>query len=264
MRSKPLLKEIPIDLLIRGRYQPRRQFDLQALEELAQSMRASGLLQPLVVRPLNDSRYEIIAGERRWRAAQIAELETVICMVGDYSDEQAAEASAVENLVRVDLNPIEEAQAYKRMIDEFGYLHEEVAAAVSKSRSKVTNTLRLLKLPKKIQDYLIMGSLHEGHGKILAGLPEHLQNRLADKGVSGEWSVRQIEREAKKAQAFSTQKGKIIKADPNLQALKSDLSEYFGCRVEIDFNDGKGQLRIDFHDLEILEGLLEKMQFKQS
>src|SRR4029079_3847018 len=174
LKRKPTLQQITIDRLSRGKYQPRQHFDPEKLQELADSIKSTDwLLQPIVVRPLSDGNYEIVAGERRWRAAQLAGLGEVSCLVFNYSDEQALQASIVENISRADLNPIEEAQAYQRLIDEFHYLHEEVAASVGKSRTAITNSLRLLKLDPRVQKFLIEGKLSEGHGKILASLEPH-------------------------------------------------------------------------------------------
>src|SRR5215208_3302358 len=200
-KRKPILKYLDIDMLTRGRYQPRQEFDPEKLQELADSIKSTdGLLQPIVVRPIANNRYEIVAGERRWRAAQLAKLTEVSCLVFEYSDEQALQAAIVENISRTDLNPIEEARAYQRLIDEFHYLHEEVAASVGKSRVAITNSLRLLKLDPLIQNYLIKGQLTEGHGKILASLSLLHQISLANLCVEKVWNVRKLELEAKKLQ----------------------------------------------------------------
>ena len=198
-KRRPSLQQIGIDLLVRGKYQPRQHFDPIKLQELADSIKSTGgLLQPIVVRPIGANKYEIVAGERRWRAAQLAGLTDISCLVYPYSDEQTLQASIIENISRADLNPIEEAQAYQRLIDEFLYLHEEVAASVGKSRTAITNSLRLLKLDARVQKLLIMGDLSEGHGKILAGLPPHQQYELAERCVQKGWNVRKIEAEVKK------------------------------------------------------------------
>jgi len=179
-KRRATLQQVAIDLLVRGRYQPRQHFDPEKLQELADSIKSTGgLLQPIVARPLPNGQYEIVAGERRWRAAQLAGLLDVSCLVCPYTDEQALQAAIVENISRADLNPIEEAKAYQRLIDEFQYLHEEVAASIGKSRTVITNSLRLLKLDPRVQTLLIEEKLSEGHGKILAGLDSHLQYELA-------------------------------------------------------------------------------------
>lgn len=260
MSTKPELRQLPIDILTRGQFQPRRQFDQNSLSELAQSIKVSGIIQPIIVRPLAKDNYEIVAGERRWRAAQLAGLDTVPCLINHYTDEQTLAVTTVENINRVDLNPIEEAEAYQRLIDEFNYLHEEVAAIVGKSRVKITNSLRLLKLERAVKQLLIEGQLTEGHGKVLVGLPIKLQLELAKKCIAYAWSVRKTEQEVKKAQL---QGDKISdEKSPDIERLEMALSDHVGCKVSIDFADKKGQLKIDFHNLEILDGLFQKMGFQ--
>lgn len=259
MATKPELKLLPIDRLSRGHYQPRREFDESALKELSESILSAGLIQPVVVRPVKDD-YEIVAGERRWRAAQMAGLSEIPCLVKHYTDEQTAAVTTIENVNRVDLNPIEEAKAYQRLSDDFGYLHEEIAAVVGKSRAKITNTLRLLKLDERVKEFLIEGKLSEGHGKILVSLPNNLQYELSKKAISRGWNVRKTEKEAKLAQAQSPTAQD--KKDINVRALESALTQYVGCKVTIESLEEKGQLKIDFHNLDILEGIFEKMGFK--
>ena len=178
----------------RGRYQPRVQFEPVKLQELADSIKNAGLLQPIVVRPVSDHQYEIIAGERRWRATQLAGLDEINCLVREFNDEQAAEAATIENIARVDLNPIEEAKAYQRLIDEFRYVHEEIAATVGKSRTAITNSLRLLKLDSRVQKLIIQGDLSEGHAKILVTLDPIDQFAIAKKAIQYRWSARKIVR----------------------------------------------------------------------
>lgn len=262
-KRRPTLQQIAIDLLVRGKYQPRQHFDLEKLQELADSIKSTGgLLQPIVVRPLNDGKYEIVAGERRWRAAQLAMLGDVSCLVFHYTDEQALQASIVENISRADLNPIEEAQAYQRLIDEFHYLHEEVAASVGKSRTAITNSLRLLKLETRIQKMLVLGQLSEGHGKILAGLEHHQQIELAERAVQKGWNVRKLEAEAKKLQEVGNNENGAF-SDANLVRLESALSEHLGNRVQIEYeNRGGGYVRVRFNNVDELEGHFEKIGFK--
>ena len=260
--KKPELKIISIDQIERGRYQPRREFDQEALQELANSIQSSGLLQPIVVRPLsgsttNNNNYEIIAGERRWRACQLIHEESISCLVKHFSDEQAAEAAAIENIIRVDLNPIEVAKAYQRLIDEFAYLHEEVAAAVGKSRVKITNALRLLKLDNSVQELIISGRLSEGHGKVLAALPHNIQRELVARCLARNWSVRKIEQEVKKLNEESNSTSK--RKDVNLKYLEKTVSDKIGCRTVINFDENRGQMNIQFSNLDILEGILNKL-----
>ncbi len=262
-KPKPTLLTISIEQLVRGKYQPRHHFDTVQLEELAESIKSTGgILQPIVVRPLKDGRYEIVAGERRWRASQMAGMTEINCLVSYYTDEQALQASIIENINRTALNPIEEAQAYQRLIDEFNYLHEEVAAAVGKSRTTITNALRLLKLDPRVRELLVSGQLSEGHGKILAGIPTQHQFPLADKSIQKGWSVRKIELEAKKLlQPSAMNEGKY--SDTNLKHLETELSNYVGNQVNIDYEDrGGGFVKIRFNNVDELEGHFDRLGFK--
>lgn len=260
LKRKPVLQQISIDLLTRGKYQPRQHFDQEKLQELAASILSTGgLLQPIVVRPIKD-KYEIVAGERRWRAAQIAGLADVACLVFPYSDEQTLQASIIENINRSDLNPIEEAQAFQRLIDEFDYLHEEVAASIGKSRTAITNSLRLLKLVPAVQQYLISGELSEGHGKILASLTPEQQIELADKCVKRGWNVRRVEIEAKKFQ-LTPKEGKF--SDANNKRLEQALSDHLGNRVQVSYEErGGGYLQIRFNNIDELEGHFDRIGFE--
>lgn len=261
-KRRPTLQHIGIDQLARGKYQPRQHFDPEKLQELADSITSTGgLLQPIVVRPLGGEKYEIVAGERRWRAAQLAGLPDVSCLVYPYSDEQTLQASIIENISRADLNPIEEAQAYQRMIDEFSYLHDEVAASVGRSRAAITNSLRLLKLHPRVQQLLITTQLSEGHGKILAGLTHNQQCELADRCAKNAWNVRKLEKEAKKLlQPFEAESPY---SDANLKKLESALSDHVGNRVQIDTESkGGGIVRIRFNNVDELEGHFERFGFK--
>lgn len=262
-KRRPTLQHISIELLERGKYQPRQQFDPEKLRELADSIVSTGgLLQPIVVRPLANHRYEIVAGERRWRAAQLANLTEVSCLVFNYTDEQTLQASIVENISRADLNPIEEAQAYQRLIDEFHYLHEEVAASVGKSRTAITNSLRLLKLDPRVQTLLIQGQLTEGHGKILASLQPNEQIELANRCVEKGWNVRKVEAEAKKLQKPDDGNTGPY-SDANMKNLEVALSEHVGNRVQIECEDkGGGYMRIRFNNVDELEGHFARIGFK--
>jgi len=218
-------------------------------------------LQPIVVRPLNNGKYEIIAGERRWRAAQLAQMYEVSCLVSSYSDEQALQAAIIENINRTDLNPIEEAHAYLRLIEEFHYLHEEVAAAVGKSRTSITNSLRLLKLDNRVQDLIISGKLSEGHGKILAGVASQYQYLLAEQAIHKNWSVRKMEIEAKKLLTPDLNKNPY--SDPNLKKLEVALSDHLGNAVRIEYEErGGGSVRVSFNNIDELEGYFQKLGFE--
>lgn len=262
MKSKPQLHLLALDQLVRGKYQPRRHFDATQLQELAESIKTTGgLLQPIIARPISNGKFEIIAGERRWRAAQLAGLSEISCLVSYYTDEQALQASIIENINRADLNPIEEAQAYQRLIEEFSYSHEEVAAAVGKSRTKITNALRLLKLDSRVQELLISGLLSEGHGKILAGVPAKFQFSLAESCIQKAWSVRKIEMEAKKLQDPPENSNPY--SDPNIKQLETALSNHLGNQVAIDCYDrGGGFVKIRFNNIDELEGHFDRLGFK--
>ena len=259
--TKPQLTDIPVELLQRGKYQPREHFAEAAITELADSIKINGLVQPIVVRPLANNRYEIVAGERRWRAAQLAGLETIACLVHYYSDEQAAEVTAVENINRVDLNPIEESQAYQRLIDNFSYTHDEIAAVIGKSRSHITNALRLLTLAPAAQVFLRGGQLSVGHGKVLAAYPEYLHKRLAETAVSKEWSVRKLAREAK---LLADGDAAGVADDPNLTSLNKALADHLSCPVNIRYSGRKGEVAIAFQNIDVLQGILDKMGFDYS
>ncbi|HLB42622.1 MAG TPA: ParB/RepB/Spo0J family partition protein [Gammaproteobacteria bacterium] len=262
-KRKSTLQQISVDLLVRGKHQPRKMFDPVKLQELADSIKSTdGLLQPIVVRPTSEGQYEIIAGERRWRAAQLAGLTEVSCLIYPYSDEQALQATIIENINRADLNPIEEAQAYQKLIDEFQYLHEEIAASVGKSRTAITNSLRLLKLDSRVQQMLMNSQLSEGHGKILAGLPVHQQFELAECSIQKDWNVRKMENEAKKMQQ-SEQIPHEPYSDANIKKLETALSEHLGNRVMIECKErGGGYLQIRFNNIDELEGHFERIGFK--
>lgn len=250
--------QIATELLIRGKYQPRRDFDAESLAELAESIKSSGLIQPIVVRKLNHDKYEIVAGERRWRAAQLAGLTNIPCIVNNYSDEETAAVTLIENMQRKDLNPIEEAQSLQRLIDEFGYVHEEVAAVVGKSRSKVTNCLRLLNLNDQVKRLLIDRRLSEAHGKILAGMPTKIQTEFAELCINKEWSVRKLEEEIKRWQTQSNQQSI---EDPNIVYLERIIAEQIGSPVKLE-SDGKqksGWLKIRYFDHDTLSGVLAKL-----
>ncbi|MDX1902496.1 MAG: ParB/RepB/Spo0J family partition protein [Gammaproteobacteria bacterium] len=262
-KKSPILQHISIEQLIRGQYQPRRHFDATQLQELADSIKATGgLLQPIIVRPMPSSdQYEIIAGERRWRAAQLAELSEVSCLVSEYTDEQALQAAIIENTSRTDLNPIEEAAAYQRLIDEFQYMHEEVAAAVGKSRVAITNALRLLRLDARVQAWLISNDLSEGHGKILAGLSERDQYHFAKEAVAKKWSVRRLESAIKKHLQGNQQQG--VYSDSNLKKLETALTDHLGNQVNIDYEDrGGGYVKIRFNNIDELEGHFGRFGFQ--
>ena len=258
---KPELKEIPVERLVKGKYQPRSEFNQESLAELAESINMNGLIQPIVVRKLNEDGYEIVAGERRWRAAQQAGLDTVPCLINTYSDEQAIAATTIENINRADLNPIEEAKAYQQFIDELDYLHEEIAAVVGKSRAHITNCLRLLRLDDRVQQLIIEEQLTNGHAKVIAGLVKSQQYEVAQKCAANTWSVRRLEQEAKRLQQHSAIQSGV---DPNIIALEQKISDQVNSEVKIDTDLSKksGWLKIKYYNPETLAGLLDKMGIK--
>lgn len=260
MRSE--LKNIPVEFLSRGRYQPRRVFNEAALQELADSIRSQGVIEPIIVREMEKNAYEIIAGERRWRASQIAGLREVPCIVRNYTDSQAAEVTLIENIQREELNPIEEAEALMLLIRDFHYTHDEVAKAVGHSRTKITNTLRLLQLDARVKQFLIDKKLSEGHGKMLAGLLPQLQWRLAQEAISEGWSVRQLEQKIQQARPASIDNsGK----DANVRRLETKISDHFGAEVVLENNPNQrsGWVKLKYHNYEVLQGLLHKMGIQE-
>ncbi len=261
------LQQIPIEFLQPGKYQPRKDMADQALEELAASIRVQGIIQPIVVRKLDDNHYEIIAGERRWRAAQIAKLDVVPCLVKAIPDEAAVAIALIENIQREDLNAMEEAQALDRLMVEFNLTHQQVAQAVGKSRTTVTNILRLNGLQSSVKTLLEHGDIDMGHARALLALDgieqEQLAHQVAEKGLT----VRETERLVKKAQespATSTVANTSKPIDPDVKRLETSLAEKLGASVKIDHNQkGKGKLVIAFEDLEQLEGILTHIQLDQ-
>lgn len=254
------LQYLAIEYLIPSKYQPRKNFNQEELQQLAVSIKTTGgLLQPLVVRKISTHTFEIIAGERRWRAMQIAGFTQVPCLVVNYSNEQAFQAAIIENVNRSNLNPLEEAQAYQRLIDEFEYSHEEIAATTGQSRVAVTNLLRLLKLDHRLHNYLINEQLSAGHGKILVGLDPEKQLYLAQACIAKQWSVRKLEQEVRQ---LTSPIQEYAVSDPNIKALEQALSEHMGNQVKIEYTEhGKGYLQIHFNNIEELEGHFARINF---
>lgn len=261
-QSKPELSYLPVEKLKRGQYQPRRDFEPESLAELAESIKSSGLIQPIVVRPLPNGLYEIVAGERRWRASQLAGLGTVPCLINAYNDAQTAAVAVIENLQRRDLNPIEEANSLLRLVEEFDYSHEELGSIIGKSRTKITNTLRLLRLDDRVQQLLIDKKLSEAHGKVLAGLPQHLQHEVAQQAVNKGWSVRRIEDEARRLNEHSSSAENS--SDANIMYLERKTSEHLGAQVKFDADDNNksGWMKIRYFDLETLGSVLDRLGVK--
>jgi ParB family chromosome partitioning protein len=253
------LRDIALDVIQRGRYQPRRDMDPAALQELADSIRQQGVMQPVVVRPLTAERFELIAGERRWRAAQMAGLEAIPAIIRDVSDEAAIAMALIENIQRENLNPIEEAFALQRLQDEFGLTQAQVAEAVGKSRTTITNLLRLIGLTEDVRLMLEHGDLEMGHGRAMLTLAPEQQMQVARQVVARSLSVRQTESLVRQLQQEKSDSGKVAKprVDPNIRALQDDLAERLGARVAINHGQrGQGKLVIEYSSLEELDGIL--------
>ncbi|HTN33621.1 MAG TPA: ParB/RepB/Spo0J family partition protein [Marinobacter sp.] len=257
------LCELPIDLIQRGRYQPRRDMDPGALQELADSIRQQGVMQPVVVRAIDEGRYELIAGERRWRATQIAGLDSIPAIIRNVADDAAIAMALIENIQREDLNPIEEAFALQRLQDEFELTQAQVAEAVGKSRSTITNLLRLISLTEDVRLMLEHGDLEMGHGRAMLTLPPEQQMQVARQVVAKSLSVRQTEALVRRIQQESTA-GKPARPgaiDPNIRALQDDLAERLGAKVSIAHGQrGKGKLVIEYSSLDELDGILDHIR----
>ena len=251
------LREIPVDLIQRGRFQPRRDMDPATLQELADSIRQQGVMQPVVVRPISEGRFELIAGERRWRATQLAELDRIPAIIRDVPDDAAIAMALIENIQRENLNPIEEAFALQRLQNEFGLTQNQVAEAVGKSRTTITNLLRLISLSEDVRVMLEHGDLEMGHGRAMLTLEPEQQMQVARQVVARSLSVRQTEalvRQVQEKKPDNKPKGQI---DPNIRALQDDLAERLGARVSIAHGQrGKGKLVIEYTSLDELDGIL--------
>lgn len=251
------LQTLPVDRIQRGQYQPRIHIRQENLEELAESIRSQGLVQPIVVRPLGDG-YELIAGERRWRASQMAGLHEIPAVVKPVPDQAAAAMALIENIQREDLNPLEESQALQRLIDEFELTHQQAAEAVGRSRTAVTNLLRLLDLEPDSKTLLDEGSLEMGHARALLALRGREQVTAARHIISKAFSVRETERYIKRLlEQPETSSAPSRKKSPDVQRLESDLSDRLGAPVLISYNmKGKGKLVVTYSNLDELDGIL--------
>jgi ParB family chromosome partitioning protein len=265
--AETALREVPVDLLRRGKYQPRVDMREETLAELAESIKAQGVVQPIVVRPLpnpagGETEYEIVAGERRWRAAQMAGLQTIPAVIRDIPDEAAVAVALIENIQRENLNPIEEARSLHRLIDEFGLTHADAADAVGRSRATVTNLLRLLELPRIVRESLELRELDMGHARALLGLAtQELQIELGERARKQGWSVRQTENAVRQLAGPSngnkkSKAGSSAAADPNVRRLEADLAETLGAAVSIEHGPKGGRVVIRYNGLDELEGIL--------
>jgi ParB family transcriptional regulator, chromosome partitioning protein len=256
--------DIPVEYLQRGKYQPRRDMQEEALQELAESIKTQGVMQPIVIRPIGDQRYEIIAGERRWRASQLAGLEKIPAIIRDVPDEAAIAMALIENIQREDLNVVEEAVALKRLQDEFNLTHQEVADAVGKSRTAVSNILRLLNLAKDVRTLLERGDLEMGHARCLLSLNEDQQRMLARQIVAKGLSVRQAEGLVRQT-LENQQKTANTTARPNTDIVKlqEGLAEQIGVPVTVQHSaKGAGKLIFKYNNLDELDGILHHLNYR--
>jgi ParB family chromosome partitioning protein len=265
--SRDELRHLPLDLIRPGRYQPRSVFDQEKLSELADSIRAQGVVQPIVVRPLggngDNEGFELIAGERRWRAAQIAGLERIPAVVRDVPDEVSVAMALIENIQREDLNPLEEATALRRLIDDFSMTHQEAADAVGRSRAAVSNLLRLLELMQEVKDMIDLRLIEMGHARALLSLDDDLQVQAAREVVRKRLSVRDTENLVRRLQLSRQQNGKQggqRRVDPDILRLQNRLGEALGARVRIQHQaSGKGKLVISYNNADEFQGILERL-----
>ena len=261
--NEGVLRDIALADLSPGKYQPRTHMDREALEGLAQSIQSRGIVQPILVRELDSGKFEIVAGERRWRAAQMAGLATVPALVRQIPDEHALGIGLIENIQREDLNAIEEALGIKRLIEEFNLTHENAAHAVGRSRASVTNLLRLLELAKPVQNMVMETKLDMGHARALLALSKSRQVELAHQIVAKSLSVRDTERMVKQELARPKVGKTLMTKDTDTRHLENELAEKLGTKVAMKADKlGRGTLTIHFHSLEQLDGILERSKLK--
>jgi len=258
------LASLPVELVRRGQYQPREDMRPEALEDLAASIRAQGVVQPIVVRPVTEGQYEIVAGERRWRAAQMAGLHEIPAVVRNVPDQAALAMALIENIQRENLNPMEESRALKRLLEEFELTHQEVAEAVGRSRAAVTNLLRLGELDEVVRDMLASGQIEMGHARAMLALPGERQVDLARRIVSRGLSVREVEQWVRREKRTGDKTGKASgnkpPLDPDILQLQDELAQRLGAGVRFQHKaSGKGSLVIEYNDLDQLEGILSRI-----
>lgn len=258
------LQKLPIEWLKPGKYQPRKDMSQDALEDLASSIRSQGVIQPIVVRQVGEQSYEIIAGERRWRASQLAQLDVIPCIIKDVPDEAAVAIALIENIQREDLNAMEEAVALQRLLSEFELTHQQVADAVGKSRATVTNLLRLNQLADEVKTLLEHGDIEMGHARAILALPAEQQPDTGRIIAAKQLTVREAESLIRRLLEPAPVKEIKVK-DPDVAALESKLSERFGAPVSISYNrKGKGELVINYSSLPELDGILHKLGLSES
>lgn len=254
------LAQLPVEFLSRGQYQPRREFDPETLEELAESIKKQGLMQPVVVRELGPERYEIIAGERRWRACQLAGLAEIPVVIKQVDDQTALALALIENIQREDLNAMEEGQALLRLQSEFELSQQQVADAVGKSRAAVANLMRLTKLAPEVQTMLSRGDIDMGHARALLALDLLAQVDTARRVVDASLNVRQTEKLVQSLQASPKKTRRAPQADPDIRRLEEDLSARLGAPVKVKHAGKGGKLVIHYTSVDVLEGILEKLR----
>jgi len=255
-----MLRTLKVEQLQPGKYQPRTHMDQESLNSLAESIRAQGIMQPILVRQVADDRFEIIAGERRWRASQLAGLKEVPVLVREIADEAALAMALIENIQRENLNPIEEANGIKRLIDEFQMTHEAAAQAVGRSRSAVTNLLRLQNLHSVVQEMLMVGKLDMGHARALLGLASAQQITAAEQIVQKSLSVREAEQLVKRLSEEAPKTVKSAEKDKDVLRLQEDLAEKIGADVQIDAaRNGAGTVKIRYASLDQLDGIIARL-----
>ena len=258
-RETSTLRHLPVDLLHSGVHQARKHFDDVALSELADSIRAEGVLQPILVRAEPGGRYEILAGERRWRAAQRAGLREIPALIREASEQQALVIGVIENIQRQDLDPLEEAAALQRLVEEFRLSHEALAQALGRSRAAISNQLRLLRLDATLAPHLASGALSAGHARALLSLSPAAQRRAAAKIVAGALNVRQTERLVQRLQAEADKSAKSVRADPNLDALRQQIESVLGLSVRLTARGEGGELRLRWRNTAEAEALWQRL-----
>ncbi len=252
------LRTLPVESLRAGPYQPRKDFDPARLQELADSISAQGVVQPIVARPTGTFDYEIIAGERRWRAAQLAGLHEVPVLIRDVTDQAAMAISLIENIQREDLNPLEEAEALRRLVEEFSMTHQQIGDAVGKSRATITNLLRLNELNPAVKELLLKGQIEMGHARALLAIPKEGQDEVAREVAKRQLTVRATESLIRRLQQGSS--ALVKRSDPDVVQLSNRLAETFGAKVEIRHSRrGAGKLVISYANLDHLQGIIDRL-----
>ena len=253
-----ILRQLAVTLLQPGKYQPRTHMDQESLQQLADSIKAQGVMQPVLVRPVAENRYEIIAGERRWRAAQLAGLGEIPALVREIADEAALAMALIENIQRENLNPLEEAHGIQRLVNEFALTHQTAAEAVGRSRSAVTNLLRLLNLAPRVQEMMMQNQLDMGHGRALLGLTQVKQIDAAHEIINKGLSVREAEKLAQRL--LNPAEERKLPVDRDVLRLQEELAEKIGARVTLmPRKGGKGRLTIDYDNLEQLDSIIARL-----